>query len=501
MKIAERKLPLIVLDLANNHNGSVDHAKKIIDELSAHVGVSKFDISVKFQYRNLDTFIHPDFQDRIDFKYIKRFQETKMADENFLEIIAYVREAGFGISCTPFDESSVSKVESHGFDFLKIASVSVTDWPLLERAVSTELPMVVSTAGANVNDLDRVVTFLKNRHKHFTLMHCVAAYPTPDSDLQLNRIDMLKNRYPGISVGYSTHESPDNVVAAAIAVAKGCEILERHLGLPTKDVPNNLYSSTPQQVGKWLLGLEAAIEMMGNTDGEFPINAAEREALSGLRRGVYVKTELNARAKLTNDQVFFAIPLLEGQLTANDWSKYLETETRNGITSDQPVMLDQVKMVNHQDEIESIVISIRQLLKESGVTIAPGTILEISHHYGIQRFSEFGLCMFTVVNRSYCKKLLFVLGGQAHPEQFHMEKEETFHLIHGDLNLELNGVANKMKIGDVVTIEPECRHAFSSLNGAVLEEISSNHNIADSFYTDDAISKNKNRKTFVTFWA
>ncbi|MBF0321902.1 MAG: cupin domain-containing protein, partial [Magnetococcales bacterium] len=136
-----------------------------------------------------------------------------------------------------------------------------------------------------------------------------------------------------------------------------------------------------------------------------------------------------------------------------------------------------------------------------GNVIVPGQAdLEISHHYGIERFDEVGISMITVVNRQYCKKLIVVLPGQSHPEQYHKQKEETFHTLHGTLNLVLDGKLRICRPGDVVTVEKGVRHAFSSTDGAVLEEISSTHFVDDSFYVDPDIAKNPSRKTFISFW-
>ena len=108
--------------------------------------------------------------------------------------------------------------------------------------------------------------------------------------------------------------------------------------------------------------------------------------------------------------------------------------------------------------------------------------------------------MITVLNRDYCKKLLVSFPGQKHPEQFHKQKEETFHILYGSIELELDGKFQTCVPGDVVTIVPGTRHAFISPKGAVIEEISSTHFKDDSYYTDEKITANKHRKTLLTHW-
>ena len=126
--------------------------------------------------------------------------------------------------------------------------------------------------------------------------------------------------------------------------------------------------------------------------------------------------------------------------------------------------------------------------------------LELSHHYGINQFKKYGLSMITVVNRSYCKKILILLPGQAHPEQYHKIKEETFHILWGDGVLKIDGVKHDLFKGELYTILPGQRHYFESKNGLIIEEISSTHSKEDSYYSDDSIKNNPNRKTFLSHW-
>ncbi len=241
------KKVLIIFDLANNHMGDVEYGKRIVREFARAVQPFRkyFDFAVKMQYRHLDTFIHPDFKERMDIKFVKRFSETRLSADELKAIKDTIVEEGFIPICTPFDEPSVDLVLEHGFEFIKVASCSFTDWPLLEYIVKvSDKPMILSTAGESLNNIDRVVSFLMHRKRKFALMHCIAEYPTEDTHLYLNQIDLLKHRYPGIPIGFSTHEDPKNTTAIVIALAKGARLLERHIGLRDK-YPLNAYSSTP----------------------------------------------------------------------------------------------------------------------------------------------------------------------------------------------------------------------------------------------------------------
>jgi N-acetylneuraminate synthase len=118
----------------------------------------------------------------------------------------------------------------------------------------------------------------------------------------------------------------------------------------------------------------------------------------------------------------------------------------------------------------------------------------------MERFRESGLTAITVVNRDYCKRLMVVLPGQKHPEQWHNEKNETYHILYGDVTVDLGGKQTTHKANDIVTIPHGLKHSFWTRNGTVIEEVSSCYATADSWYTDESITNNPKRKTFVTHW-
>ena len=492
--------PLLILDLANNHNGSVDHGKRIISEISKLRNPNKYPIAVKFQYRDLPNFIHPDFRSRRDIKYVDRFLSTQLSWGDFKELKEFASSLGLLTACTPFDEFSVQKIQEHKFDILKIASASITDWSLLEAASQWEGPIVASTAGVTQFEIDRVVAFLKNRSKDFALMHCVAAYPTSDSDLQLNRISRMRERYLELPIGYSTHENPENLIAAPLAIAKGAVILERHVGLEDKGISLNQYSMEVAGLNKWIESLGDAIEMLGAKNSWAVVNASEQEALRGLRRYVFAKKDILNGSKIEPGDVFFGIPGEADQLQANDLGKYENFIANSDIQANGPILKSKITHASSEARIFEIRESILNLIRESGVSIPRNAVLEISHHYGLEKFDEFGVCMITVINRDYCKKLLLLLPGQTHPAMFHKKKDETFFLVYGDAKLLLNHAEVPFNLGDTAVIPPGTIHAVSSTSGAIIEEVSSTHILDDSFYLDELISKNSARKTFVQYW-
>ncbi len=497
------KIPdhLFVLEMANNHMGDLAHGIELIRQFRAICDdFPEFTFAFKLQYRDLDSFIHPEMKNRQDIKYIKRFSETRLTRAEFDQLIAEIRHQGFLAAATPFDEVSVDVIAEQNLDMIKIASCSFSDWPLLEKIATTQQPVIASTAGATLEELDRVVSFLLHRNKNFAIMHCVGEYPTADDKLQLGQIDFLKKRYPGVRIGFSTHEDPNCFDTVKLAIAKGASIFEKHVGIVTDKYSINAYSATPDQVKSWLSAARAAIKFCGNSDQRVNASALELANLSSLRRGVFARRALSPGETLNAEDIYFAFPPEDNQFTANDWSKYASFVTKAPILKDQAICLQNTDCRDNREKIWKIAQQVRAMLSESHIVVPGGVDLEISHHYGIENFDKVGLTMMTIVNRGYCKKILVLLPGQSHPEQFHKVKEETFHVLFGDVHMSLDGIPRKCSAGDVVNIEPGVRHAFESHTGAVIEEISSTHHQSDSFYTDKKINDNPSRKTLLTYW-
>lgn len=498
--IKENVKPLFIFEMANNHMGDVSHGLKIVREFAAIKKDYEFDFAFKLQLRDIDTFIHPAYQSRMEIKYVKRFSETKLSEEDLKLILSEIKKNDFISVCTGFDEASIDLMEKLNFDIYKIASCSFTDWPLLEKIGLFNKPVIASAAGADLSSIDAVVSFFQHREKNLTLMHCVGEYPTAEENLQLNQIDLFKNRYPDITIGFSTHENPESTDPVKIAIAKGAVVFERHVAVETDRYSKNDYSSNPEQTRKWLDAAKSAFTMCGVTGKRAEFSEKELADLRQFKRGVFASSEIKKGEIITTDKVFFAFPNVESQLLANDMSKYNEYRAKRDINKDEAVLETDILKTETREKVYCIVQDVKKILETGNIVVPGKAALEISHHYGLDRFNEFGITMITVVNRDYCKKLIVVLPGQKHPEQFHNKKEETFVVLHGDVKLVLNGEVTDCRQGDVITVKPGMKHAFSTENGAVIEEISSTHYIDDSYYSDPGIMKNKQRKTYLSYW-
>ena len=492
--------PLFIFEMANNHMGDVEHGIRIIREFKEITkGFDQFHFSIKLQHRD-DTFFHPDYVGRTDFKYIKRFTETKLSKDNFKRLKDEIQNSGFISMCTPWDEPSVDLMEELDFDVIKIASCSFTDWPLLEKCAKTKRPIIASTAAARLEDIDRVVSFFTHREKPFALMHCVGEYPCRREHLELNQIDFFRERYPQVVIGFSTHEDPASLDPVKLAVAKGAAVYEKHVAVPTEKYDRNAYSATPAEARQWLESAADAYTLCGVKGQRREIFAKEMEDIRPLLRGMFASVDIKKGERISERSVFAAMPNTEGQLLAWDMSKYTEYHADQDIEKNAPLFLKDLKSRDLRAKVREIVDELREMLKKSGIALPPYVELEISHHYGLDRFREWGAVLIKIINRAYSKILVVMFPGQSYPRHHHLQKDETYHLLQGDIEVKTETETTTLRSGDVYSVDRGCLHSFKTKGGAIIEEVATTYVQGDSIYEDDEINKNSSGKILLTFW-
>ncbi len=502
--------PLVIFELANNHMGKLSHAKLIIDKYyrMSKKFRDKIDFALKFQYRDLPTFIHPSFMSSQD-KQVLRFKDTYLSKEHWRQILQFSKKK-FKLICTPFDEISVKKIINDKFDFLKIASCSATDWPLVEYIAkkAKRKKIICSLGGLSKDEISSVISYFTTRKMKINFLYCVAKYPTDQRDLNLIYFQELQKTYGKKVLGISLHEGPDQFLSGSIGYSMGARIFEKHIGVSRGKIKLNKYSVDTHQMEKWLNFLYLTIDQVGEVKNREKNVQIEKKQLRNFQRGVYLKNKqiLNKDEYVQGKKIVFQFPAVKGQVTANLFSKFTKFKAQKKVLPGKPIFAKDTILKNQRSKISEIRDKIRYLVNRAKIIVPSSSRLEISHHYGLNDFYKYGLSMITVVNQAYCKKYLFMFKNQRHPAQFHKIKQETFLMLFGTIKLKLksNGRSQTkiMKPGQVFTISRGVIHEFkaTSNEGAIIEEISSEHIKTDSFYLDKKINKNKNRKSIISLY-
>ncbi len=336
---------LFVLELANNHWGSVARGLNIIQQFSSAVRFSNVRAAIKLQFRDVDAFVHKDFKARTDIRYVKKTLDTKLSVEEFSVLVKAIKRSGCLPMATPFDELSVELCEKFDFPIIKIASSDINDWPLIERVAHTRRPVIISSGGASDKNLDDVVRFFGNRQIPLAINHCVSLYPSEDHELELNQIDYLRERYPDHVIGFSTHEYHDWSSSMLISYAKGARTWERHIDIDADEISVAPYCSLPHQATKWFSAYHKAREMCGGAGSQRRVlPSKEIEYLDNLVRGVYVRRDLPSGYEIShatfNEDFYLAVPLQKGQLSCREILNGLIVT--HAVTTDSALMLGNI---------------------------------------------------------------------------------------------------------------------------------------------------------------
>ena len=355
---------LFVLEAANNHWGDLDRGKRIIQDFATVVRYNNIKAAIKFQFRDVDNFIHDEYKGNQEIRYIKKTEATKMTAEQYGALASAIVKAGCIPMATPFDEASVDLCVTLGFPLIKIASSDINDWALLEKVASTKLPVIASSGGASEKSIDEIVVFFENRNIPLALNHCVSLYPSEDHQLELNQIDYLKSRYANHVIGFSSHEYHDWRSSMLISYAKGARTWERHVDIEYNNVPVSSYCSLPEQVDEWFKAFHKAQEMSGSSsDSRRVIPIEEVKYLDALVRGVHARRDLEPgyiidSANFSRD-FKLAVPLRKGQLSTRELVNGLTLI--NSVSANYPVTVNDISGPYNENE------KLRNQIMERGV--------------------------------------------------------------------------------------------------------------------------------------
>ena len=230
----------LIGEIGQNHNGSVEIAKQIIDLASNPVREQLFDLplkgmdAVKLTKRDLKYEISAAEMQR-PYNSVNSFGKTygehraalELNDEEHFELYKYAKEKGLDFVETLCAPSCLSLLKYFEPDKLKVASRDLTNLPLLEAMAETQIPMILSTGMTGKEELDEALEIISRKHSDISILHCVSEYPTQPRNVNLNTLDYLLKNYMEYTIGYSDHTIGISVPVAA--VAKGAKIIEKHI--------------------------------------------------------------------------------------------------------------------------------------------------------------------------------------------------------------------------------------------------------------------------------
>ena len=230
----------IIGEIGQNHNGSIDIAKTLIDLASSEI-IDNFNgkklkgiNAIKFTKRDLNDELSNESMNKIydspnsfGRTYGEHRKFLELSNEDHLELYNYTKEKKLDFVETLCSIGCLDLLRLFKPDFLKVASRDLTNLPLLEVMAQTKIPIILSTGMGGKIEIENALEIITRYHENISILHCVSQYPTEYENVNLKTITHLKNSYPKYNIGYSDHTI--GIVVPTCAVAMGAKIIEKHI--------------------------------------------------------------------------------------------------------------------------------------------------------------------------------------------------------------------------------------------------------------------------------
>jgi N-acetylneuraminate synthase/sialic acid synthase len=329
----------IIAEIGHNHKGSLDIAKKLF--LSAkESGVN----AVKLQKRsNKNLFTKKLYNQVYDNKnsYGKTYGEHReyleFNEEQYNELLIFANKLDLHFICTPFDFESVEFLKKINISAFKIASADLNNLLLHQRIAEVQKPIFISTGGGTYEDIDAAYQNINKINSNISILHCTSSYPVEISDMNLNVIKELKNKYQKNLIGLSDHEN--GIDGASVAYMLGARVFEKHFTLDRSwKGTDHAFSLEPHGMEKLVRNLRRIPLMLGSIDKK--LLPCEVEPLKKMSKSIVAKRNIKAGSVLSLADLNFKSP--GGGISPNKYNLFLGKKIKKDILEDDLLTLEMI---------------------------------------------------------------------------------------------------------------------------------------------------------------
>lgn len=293
----------IIAEAGVNHNGSLDIAKKLVDEAKksgadcikfqtfiAENIISKNAKQAKYQTKNIG-------KEQSQLEMIKKLE---LSFEDFKQLNNYCIEKNIDFLSTAFDLESIDFLESLGMNTWKIPSGEITNLPYLIKIAKLKKKVILSTGMSTMQEIEDAVNIFKEYGTNdITILHCTTQYPTLFEDVNLNAMLSIKEKF-GYDVGYSDHTKGIEVPIAAVAL--GATVIEKHFTLDNNMIgPDHKASLQPDELKKMVKSIRNIELSLG--DGRKVVANSEKENMSIARKSIVAKKSIRKGQLLSEENI------------------------------------------------------------------------------------------------------------------------------------------------------------------------------------------------------
>ena len=296
--------PYFIAEIGINHNGDKEQAFQLIDA-AAMAGVN----AVKFQKRTLEKLYTKELLDNPNsqewsFQYLlPQLQNLELSFEDYEKLKHHAKAKGLDFIVTPFDLDSLTFVKALGVDAIKMASADLVYWPLIDEAIQTRKPLILSTGMWDESTIEKTIEHVKNQTDNFVVLHCQSTYPAPEDNLHIRYIQRLQELWP--HVGYSSHDR--GILPSLLAYSQGARVIEKHITLDATQLgPDHKASIEPTQFKQLVEEIKRAEIILGKKSKV--VNQAEMLNKEVFAKSAYLKKDYRKNELIKLEDINFMSP-------------------------------------------------------------------------------------------------------------------------------------------------------------------------------------------------
>lgn len=295
-KIGNSYSPYIVAEVNTSHNGSVETAKKMIDEIK-QAGCD----CVKFQSWSSKTLYSKSYykENPIAERFVKKFA---FSNEQLLEVAKYSKEKKIAFASTPYSEKEVDfLLEYCDVPYIKIASMDLNNYPFLKYIAKTKAPIVLSTGMGSLEEIRAAIKTIEDADNYnICILHCTSIYPTTKDKIYLKNILGLKKHFPNYPIGFSDHSLGIELAPASIAL--GASLIEKHFTLDRSKIGMDNQMAIEKEEMKQLVKNCHSVSIALGGEERY-VSSEELEQRLKMRRSIVSKRNLKAGTILSEDDL------------------------------------------------------------------------------------------------------------------------------------------------------------------------------------------------------
>ncbi len=330
----------VVAEIGHNHQGRMDRAKEMF-KAAKECGAN----AVKLQKRDNKTLFTRDLYNKpydnensFGATYGEHREALEFGKEEYQELKAYAQELGIAFFATAFDIPSADFLAELDMPAFKIASGDLTNTPLLKHVASLGKPMIVSTGGGTMDDVERAYETIVPLNDQLAILQCTAGYPCEFDEMNLRVIGTFRERFPDVVIGLSSH---DNGIAMALAgYMLGARIVEKHFTLNRAwKGTDQAFSLEPVGLRKMVRDLRRARLAMG--DGVKHQHTSEVAPMTKMAKKLVAARDVAEGTVLTAEDIAIKSP--NDGLPPYEFDNLVGRRTKRPLIADENILFEDLE--------------------------------------------------------------------------------------------------------------------------------------------------------------